>query len=645
MKSPRMTFTADDEDAFFARQQELMTDFGAWLGGGESVESTVSDFGLLLDWKWAYGDGRLDRWDRGDLSDFLLGWCPRKLSVPADVARELPSNVAQSIRFLADREMLSVSTRVADLADHALSLRDTFLQRMSDPANFGMAKSLFASAGIEDPESLTPELLQGLMDDFNALPERARRTITDSPLAAAAQRPGLGLIQFPDSAAVLASAEEAPLWAGFDILADYFAAPGKTLTKTGAIKIADATALAELLDTGDKQVDVIGDQTFRKQSARDFGGVDLWLWWARETGVLRPYRGKLVTVKAWQRRHRVDPLAELSRAFEVLLEAGPIRASDPYLYTDFHQSLDETWLAVLAALLKRRRQEFDELVASWAAVLTGFGLSEPYPRALSRALDTVLSRIERCGLVTQDGVGTESEAYGSRRVGGTVRLTPVGVPIIAKVLERWGFAFDVAPPPTEQSAADLVELVAATGDAEEWWSLTTAWLDVQPTAAVAVGELIDQLRLRSLAQLVLALNGAPETEHDRLAVVLRALAYDRTSADPEVTQVALSWLTEREPRDGAALDQDAVTTSMLLTMGALSEVGQGQLVAASFAEDFDRPTQLDLIGQCGRLLPPLVTDLLAALGEYHLDKQVAKTARKELFRVRSKLTTAATRGK
>ena len=61
------------------------------------------DFALLLDWKWGYGDGRLDRWHSSDLGDFLLSWCPRKLSAPPEQVRGIPSTVALAMSFLAER--------------------------------------------------------------------------------------------------------------------------------------------------------------------------------------------------------------------------------------------------------------------------------------------------------------------------------------------------------------------------------------------------------------------------------------------------------------------------------------------------------------------------------------------------------------
>ena len=77
----RMQFGPDDEEAFYARQKELEEDFAGWV---EPLHLRVdpSDFALLLGWKWGYGDGDLGRWSTEELTEFLLGWCPRKLVVP-----------------------------------------------------------------------------------------------------------------------------------------------------------------------------------------------------------------------------------------------------------------------------------------------------------------------------------------------------------------------------------------------------------------------------------------------------------------------------------------------------------------------------------------------------------------------------------
>ncbi len=36
---------------------------------------------IALDWKWSFGDGELATWRTGDVAEFLLEWCPQKLSV------------------------------------------------------------------------------------------------------------------------------------------------------------------------------------------------------------------------------------------------------------------------------------------------------------------------------------------------------------------------------------------------------------------------------------------------------------------------------------------------------------------------------------------------------------------------------------
>lgn len=634
----QMTFTVEDEEAFYARRDELVEDFGEWLGDAGAQADGADDLGLLLDWKWGYEDGKLDRWSCGDLSEFLLYWCPRKLSAPADLVADMPLNIGRAMEFLDERDLLVGDTPSADLASYATNLREPFSAQMSDPANFGMAKSIFAQTGIEDPATLTPELLDQAMEQFNDLPEEARKAITDPALKAMAPQPAdLGRVQLPEPEAVAASVERAPLLVAFDSLADYFVAPGKALTKTGAIKIADAIALAELLHTGDKYEHTVGEHVFRKQSARDFGGVDLLMWWAREVGVLRPTRGKLVTVKAWQRRRRSDPTVELTKAVDVLLRTGPIAARSSRFYMAYHEVLDESALGLCASLLADRSVDFDDLVAGASAILAGEGVAEPFPHAASGAVDRILSMLDRCGLITQSGVSTETGPFSERRVGGTVQTTPAGVSIMADLLGQYGYLAELLPPGTKQTAAGLVALSEDWGDLDEWWGVASPWLDVQPDTASALTELLEELHASSLPILILILSGTPEAEQERLAPSLFALADPQSPAEDSLRRVAASWLLERGMLDESQIDRDTASMPSLLAWGALCAVGHGEIVAESFAEDFDQPSQLELLAQIGRLLPPLVIDLLGALGEHHPDKRIAKAARKELFRVRSKL--------
>ena len=101
-----MTFDGEDERAYFARRDELCTRFAEWAQRERSA-ADASDVELLLDWKWGYGDGRLDRFDAADVEEFLLGWCPRKLASPPELIAGIPDSVAAYVDFLAQERLLA----------------------------------------------------------------------------------------------------------------------------------------------------------------------------------------------------------------------------------------------------------------------------------------------------------------------------------------------------------------------------------------------------------------------------------------------------------------------------------------------------------------------------------------------------------
>ena len=87
----RMKFRADDEEAFYQAQGELLDRFAAWAERqAPQADPTLVSF--ALDYKWGYGDGHLGRWTTADLTDLLINWFPRKVSVFAEeVERVVPS--------------------------------------------------------------------------------------------------------------------------------------------------------------------------------------------------------------------------------------------------------------------------------------------------------------------------------------------------------------------------------------------------------------------------------------------------------------------------------------------------------------------------------------------------------------------------
>ncbi|MPZ67279.1 MAG: hypothetical protein GEU83_17840 [Pseudonocardiaceae bacterium] len=144
----RMRFGVDDEKAFQERSDELLADYAGWLQRQSPLGTDAGDARLALDWKWGYAGGDLGTWTVADLDEFLLEWCPRKLSMPPDECADFPASIGVFCMFLAARGLLSAgSDRPKVLHRHCERVSRAFVRKMSDPANFGMAKGLLGQAG------------------------------------------------------------------------------------------------------------------------------------------------------------------------------------------------------------------------------------------------------------------------------------------------------------------------------------------------------------------------------------------------------------------------------------------------------------------------------------------------------------------
>ncbi|MFD8720330.1 plasmid pRiA4b ORF-3 family protein [Streptomyces sp. NPDC059629] len=72
---------------------------------------------------------------------------------------------------------------------------------------------------------------------------------------------------------------------------------GRKLTQTGRVTLADARALVEVLDTGDRMDPVIGDRTFKTKSSEELYHLTLLVEWAKAARLLRTAAGRLLPVK------------------------------------------------------------------------------------------------------------------------------------------------------------------------------------------------------------------------------------------------------------------------------------------------------------------------------------------------------------
>src|SRR6185437_13626980 len=173
-----------------------------------------------LDWKFSYDDGHLGRWTTGDVTEFLLGWCPRKLSVSPEDCVTIPGSIAALTDYLAAKELLApgCSSRAA-LVSAATDTAADFVAEMGNPANFGLDN--------DEREAILPDRLLG---------ERARTA------EAIAGWPGNVIPSFPPvvlapQQVIAESRASAPVLAMFAKLAE-FAGPGRRLTQSANLSLA-----------------------------------------------------------------------------------------------------------------------------------------------------------------------------------------------------------------------------------------------------------------------------------------------------------------------------------------------------------------------------------------------------------------------
>jgi hypothetical protein len=642
-----VSFGPADDARFDAWRDDLVLNFERFVGPVDAMVD-ASDLGLLLDWKRSYGDGRLGRWSRVDIEQFLLDWCPAKLSATAQQVQSLPAAVALAMRFLADRGLLEPgSDGVDQLSEHASGLQAAFLAEMDNPANFGMAKSLFAGLDL-DADDLTPETLDAAMARFNDLPQEERHRLTGgaSPEFSLADVV-VGPVMLPDEETLRSSALNSPALQAFVQLADYFAAPGRPLTKAGNLRLADARALVDLLGTGDvfRELGAApADWHGSTRSASQLPILDHWKWWASEAGVLRQRQGKLVAVEAWRKRVRKEPLSVLLRALDLLADAGPLLSYRWWFPDQLIAALDSS----LGPLLGRLATSpdgvgYDDVLQEWQSMIQMMGTRESYPGQVEADFSLLLDVLERAGVVVHREAQALPGPTGTRvRGGGTVELSAVGLRFAVDLLRAQGVTVQVVPEPHEQTVDGLVSS-AAEIEPELWWGITLRWLDVQVDQSAALeGLLADLERADDPALLLVSLEAVPDEAVSRLVPAMRRLALAGDPSPGDLPALAAEWLDRQGQLPAGEIDEDVLVAGRVVALGRLA-VSAPELVIETLTGDHASDTYA-FVQLIGRLVPPHAVELLEVVGNRHPDKAIAKAARKQLFRTRSRLMQQAPRG-
>jgi hypothetical protein len=569
----RMTFDDRDEHAYHRGRDELGERFAQWLNE-QDVPGDPNDAGLLMDWKWAYADGRLDHWSVADVDEFLLQWCPAKVVAPPEKCVEIPVSVAAFVEFLAHAGLLAPgSATPADVQAHCERSTDRFVAEMGDPANLLAGEDVFEAA--EEP-----------------------------------QMPDIPPVRIPPESERLAAVREVPVLRQLRGLAEYCAQPGRKLTPKGNLQLADARHLVAALETGDDP-DLGGVRSLR--SSAELPGLSRLLDLAHEAGVVRRQRGRLVAVASFA---ALDECAAHEKVALAAVSDERPRSSLLGAFAEFDAVAHAWTIALLVEMLRHRCNGIetglvDELTAEFAQTVAP-GASEFMTSAVAELAHAKLDELLDLGVLG--------------RGAGHIALTPAGVPVAVELLRQAGLDVPIRPEPSDADVAEIVDLFPHLGD-EELRREVDEWLAARTERRAAATELIAE-SLAAHRDTVTAMTG--------IALVSRFAADHAVDAlRPHLggphDGLVLQWLIDQDALDPGSVEPARLAAGLVdfLAVG-LDTAGPEEVVAvlSNGAPDGGEA----ILDGIWRLDHPRLPDVLEAIGTHHPSKAVAKAARKALMK-------------
>ncbi|SBS77679.1 conserved hypothetical protein [uncultured Mycobacterium sp.] len=611
---------------------ELIKGFEHWLAEGlaPDVSAFASHAQSFLEWR---GDAQVQTIGEGDIRAFLLEWCPRHLSMPAEQSREVCDAVGEFLRYLGEMGRLRGGPEPGrKLATLAVSLADAMQTKMADPANYGMAKSLFA--GIDGAEDMTEQELLAAMqrrvDEHNALPFEQRKALTDHVFDRAPSTVELPFLHVPPPEAdVMAVAAGAAMPAKVRALHDYLGEKGMALTPKGNLKLADGRALVDLLDTGDDFETTIGEKTFKTQSTTHLRQLMYLLVLFQESGAVRHAGNRLVPVKAWSRK---SPVAKATSLFQTVIEFGVLSMMGPRMtfYDDLHGLLDEGVVLWLAGLLAPGASTgFDDIAdlnerivrSQFSSEEVSYYLSEQH---LAEDLSRILDMLDATGAIAWTDRGESISRWG--RVywtGGAITMTAFGRHILPNYLPDAGITLRTVPDLTEASVTELISALDSQL-AEQHSAILAAW---QPS-----------LPAFERAALVADVVAEADDAGTRLVGMRLLGMFDPEAAEPHMRQLldtaaaghAAMWLIDHGLADGDTVGA-FITPAVVIDILSLL-LDHPDALCAQFLSGHNPEGLIDLFW---RHPAPETVAVLDVLGRYLPDRALAKQARKAAIKHRS----------
>ena len=609
---------------------ELLDEFEAWLdeSGSRNTDAIVDHAQTFLQWLAPASPADVDE---GTVRTFLLEWCPRHLSVPADDSREICAALGEFVLFLALTDRLHGGPdKGRRLARATNGMANAMHAKMADPSNYGMAKSLFA--GIDGAESMSQEELmaavQQRVDEHNALPLDERRALTDHLLA-----PPMVELPFvhipPPETEVLSAVTAAALPAKMQALRDYLGGTGKALTAKGNLKLADGRALVDILDTGDEIDPAIGNKVFKTQSTESLRRLGYLLAIAEAAGATRYVKNRLVPVKAWSRK---SPIDQATKLFQIIFDAGVLSATHAGLsfYGELHQLLDDGVMHWLAGLLPTDTfADVDDIVELNAEVVRSQFDAEHIDYYLSYGhlaedLGDILEMLDMTGAITWTN-RTETTNFYDKRVwrGGTISLTAFGRHVLPEHLPAAGIRLRTAADLSDATVPELIEAITSVPP-EQHSEILANW-----KPALSPSE---------RAGLIAATVAEADDATTRLVALHLLGTFDDEVSEPHVRQLldtaaaghAAMWLLDRGLATHEAVGGFITPALMVDVLSQL--IDDPDMLCEQFLQAQDHG---ELLEAFWRYPAPETAAVLDTLGRHVPDRALAKQARKAAIKHRS----------
>ena len=603
----RTRFGPDDEDAFIETRDSLLESYRSAIEGSDDApDGFVAS--MMLEYKWAYGDGHLTEWRRADNEDLMLGFFPSKVTLDDEDLLRVAPEIADFLDFLARRELLS-GDPLPHLQAAATELAPELVDAMTDPANQSGAKGLVDQMRAEGVELTDEADVQRWIDDFNARPFEERDELLGGPDTRPAALPP---IELPPTDDLVRAASASVALARLRTFAEYVA-KGRKLTQQGNLSVADGKALVASLETGDR-VDVqIGDRVFKTRSSTELPELDFIFRWARAAGFVKVQHGRVSST----RRGRAlgsQPLEDWGAAYDGLMK---LEARGPRSRRPRRLGWDEAvgWLvdSLPTWLYEGPEMGLSTLKeAVWNTIEVEYVLAsdaiirEFQQRSVESAVDRIVDRFVGLGAIDlADDV---------------MSLTPLGLWGTNRQLRERG---ETAPVMGELVGSSAAELLAASAElpldvAEQEMR---SWIEARPDSAAR--ELAEAARSGALPMMALhALTFAgPEAESEVRAMLEIA----------ELRPKAQLWLVGNG-YDDAALSPETLQSLMVETLAAQVDADGAVAAVAHFQGLGPDDEQIHMIEGLSHAEHPRTSEILHLIGRYHPTKTVAKAARKTAFK-------------